>query len=326
MENDEGNLFEVLVLVNNSVRHYYSKQVNIASGEMNEKKIPAFAKNISSDTKQLHTTEYRSAHQLPDGAVLVVGGATSGCQVAEDLANAGRKVYLSTSMVARVPRRYRGRDIMDWLLESKFFDVRKEDITDPVMLNMKAPQMKGSANGAETLSLQALAKKGVTIVGKLASAEKEDLLFQPNAAMHVKFADQFSGNVKNMIDEFIAKTGVQAPARDFDEADVPDAEAACAAQITSLNLQENNISSIIWTTGFGCDFTYLKLPVFDSEGNLKHHDGISDVEGLYFLGFAWLRCRKSQLIHGAKDDAKFIAEKVYNYSSKQMATPLLEVQ
>src|SRR5207302_3912872 len=97
----------------------------------NEKKITAFAKNISSDILQLHTGEYRSASQLPEGNVLVTGSAQSGSQIAEDLAEAGRKVYLSTSMVARIPRRYRGKDIVDWLMMMNVFDVRTETVTDP---------------------------------------------------------------------------------------------------------------------------------------------------------------------------------------------------
>ena len=88
----------------------------------------------------------------------------------------------------------------------------------------------------------------------------------------------------------------------------------CASSISSLNFEKDNIRSIVWATGFTGDFNYIKLPVFDSEGNLKHQDGVAAVPGLYFLGYPWLRGRKSVVLFGIKDDAAFIAEKVYEYS------------
>src|SRR5439155_16755397 len=114
--------------------------------------------NISSDILQLHTGEYRSASQLPEGAVLVVGSAQSGSQVAEDLAEAGRKVYLATSMVARIPRRYRGKDITEWLTMMGFFNLKTEAVTDPKVLGMKVPLLSGIGELGHTLSLQLLAK------------------------------------------------------------------------------------------------------------------------------------------------------------------------
>jgi putative flavoprotein involved in K+ transport len=95
------------------------------------------AKNISTDIMQLHTSEYKNADQLSDGTVLVVGGAQSGCQIAEDLLHAGRKVYLSTSMVGRIPRWYRGRDIFYWVTETKFYDIKAEEIEYPKMLELR---------------------------------------------------------------------------------------------------------------------------------------------------------------------------------------------
>jgi putative flavoprotein involved in K+ transport len=222
-------------------------------------------------------------------------------------------------MVARVPRRYRGKDIMMWLFETKFFDMRKEDIPDPAMLKMKAPQLTGVGR-TKTISLQSLAKKGATILGKLENAQDDNFFFQPNASMHVKFADTFSGKVKNMIDEYITKNQLNEPAHELDKEDMNDDEAICASDITSLNCKEKNISTMIWSTGFGADFSYIKLPVFDEEGNPKHYNGVSELEGLYFLGLQFLRARKSGLIYGAKEDAKFIAEKVYENSRSLAST------
>lgn len=166
-----GELFIVSVSCNNEIRKYLCKQVLIASGVANEIRIPSLAKNISKDIKQLHTSEYKNADQLPNGAVLVVGSAQSGCQITEDLLHAGRKVYLSTSMVGRIPRWYRGRDIFYWVREAKFYDIKAEEIDDPKMLELRPPQVSGTGSGRDSMSLQSLAKNGAVILGKMHRVE-----------------------------------------------------------------------------------------------------------------------------------------------------------
>ena len=302
--------FSVCVSENGTVRYYSSKQIVIASGGQNIKNIPSLAKNISEEVLQLHASEFRNSSLLPAGAVLVVGSAQSGVQIAEDLIESGRKVFLSTSQAARVPRRYRGKDIVDWLMLTGFNDVRTSDINDPKIFSMKQPQVSGVGIRGHTLSLQALSRNGAVILGKIETADPAKVFIQPDSAAHVKFADEFSGKMKRMIDEYILKSGLQAPSEEEDIDDQPDETAACASTVTSLNLNENNITSIIWTTGFTGDFSYLKLPVFNETGILRHTDGISDIEGLYFLGLPWLRKRKSGIILGIIEDASFIAEKL----------------
>lgn len=299
-----------------SLKEYYCRQVIIASGIQNEIKIPAFTNQISTDIKQLHSSEYRNAAQLPDGAVLVVGSAQSGVQLAEDLINAGKKVYVATSMAGRVPRRYRGKDIMEWLLEVGFFDLKTEDVTDPAEFAFRPPQLTGIGAQARTISLQELAKKGVVILGRMDDANDGNVFFQPNAKQHIQFADMLSAKVKGMIDGFIEQCKLSAPQPENDIADMPDTDGACASAITEINLKEHNINSIIWATGFSGNFNYIKLPVLDDNAKPKYKNGISEVEGLYFLGLGWLRSRKSTIIHGVKDDAKFICEKVHEHSQQ----------
>jgi putative flavoprotein involved in K+ transport len=319
-----GDFFTVTVSVNNAIKNYFCRQVVIASGHANELSIPPFAKKISASIKQLHTSEYRNSGQLPGGTVLVVGSAQSGCQIAEDLADAGRKVFLSTSMVARVPRRYRGRDIVDWLIDVKFLDIRADELEDPKMLEMKPPQLTGLDGGKRTISLQSLAKKGIVILGKMDNADEQNVFFQPNAAMHVKFSDGFSKKVKEMIDGFILKNQVSAPPPEIDVDDQPDIEASCANSAASLDLRGNNISSIVWATGFKGDFGFLKLPVFDDNGDLKHQDGIAAVPGLYLIGLPWLRARKSAILFGIRDDAAFIAGKVFDFANKNVSVNVVQ--
>ncbi|RYF96389.1 MAG: heavy metal resistance protein CzcO, partial [Chitinophagaceae bacterium] len=180
IKDDDYGIFKIVVKDDNGLTKYFSRQLVIASGSQNEVKIPAFAKNVPGGILQLHSSQYRSAGNLPGGAVLVVGSAQSGCQVAEDLAQKGRRVYLSTSKVPRLPRRYRGRDIMDWLLSSGFFDIRTDEIKDPALFQTTAPQLTGTTG--LTISLQSLAAKGVTIVGKMESVQEPNAIFQDNAA------------------------------------------------------------------------------------------------------------------------------------------------
>ena len=290
--------------------NYQCKKVVIASGMQNIKSIPAFSSNISKEIFQLHASEYRNSNMLPEGKVLVVGSGQSGVQIAEDLIDCGRKVYLATSMVARVPRRYRGKDIFEWLDLIGFNDHRTIEALDPEMLKMEQPQLSGVGKRGKTVSLQELAKKGVIILGKIGDANQNHIDILANAVDHVKFGDEFSHQIKALIDDYIEKAEVDAPLPEIDPADLPDKNAECVSNERSINLNEHNITTIIWATGFKGDFNYLKLPVFSSEGNLEYNDGVGDIEGLYFLGFPWLRKRKSGIVHGINEDAKFISEKI----------------
>jgi putative flavoprotein involved in K+ transport len=306
----EQNLFAVTVSEGQNFKIYQSKKIVIASGVQNNISIPSFAKNISEEVIQFHTSEYKNAKQLPDGNVLVIGSAQSGTQIAEDLVLAKRKVFLSTGNTGRIPRRYRGRDTVDWLIEAGFYDVRTDDVTDPAILKMKPPQVSGVGRRGHTSSLQALAKSGAVILGRAENADAENIFLQPNAAAHVKFADKFSAEIKTTIDDYICKNNLPAPNAEIDINDLPDEDATCATDITKLSLKENNVNSIIWTTGFSGDFNYLKLPVLNPEKIPIHHNGISEVDGLYFIGLPWLRKRKSAIIYGINDDAEFIANQI----------------
>jgi putative flavoprotein involved in K+ transport len=309
-DNSAGR-FKVTVSNNHTASdEYFCSNVVVASGIMNEKRIPPQSANISPGILQLHASEFRNPSRLPDGAVLVVGSAQSGVQITEDLLGAGRKVYLSTSQVPRAPRRYKGKDAVYWMLNTGFWDVETSSVTDPQVFATKNPQISGVGMLGHSVSLQSLAKAGVVILGKLARAEGDTVFFQPNAAEHVRFADEFSKKLKDTIDEFITKNSISAPPAEYDEADLPDLQASCASDIQEMNLSETGISAIVWTTGFGSDFSWINLPVIDEKGNPKHTNGISEIDGLYFLGFPWLRKRKSGIINGIAEDAEFIANKI----------------
>ena len=308
-----SEIFLVSVIENGEVKKYRSRQVVIASGCQNEKNYPVFSKNISSDILQLHACEYKNASFLPTGNILVVGTAQSGVQLAEDLIDAGRKVYLSTSQVARIPRRYRGKDMVDWLNKIGFYDVCTEEITDREIFQARQPQVSGVGLRGRTLSLQSLAKGGAEILGKLDDVKEDVAFLKPNATTHVHFGDAFSKKVKVMVDEYIEKYSIPTPLPEIDPADLPDETASCASNITTLNLRKKNITTIIWATGFVGNFSYIKLPVFNDDKTLKHRNGISEIKGLYFLGLPWLRKRKSGIVLGIKEDAEYISQRILEY-------------
>jgi len=314
----DPELFQVTVSTNGKINRFRSNNVVIASGALSRKVVPVQSRNVPSDIIQLHASEYRRAEDLPEGAVLVIGSAQSGVQIAEDLLHSGRKVYVSTSMVPRVPRRYRGKDVVEWFFLTGFLDQRTEDVTDPQVLKMKQPQATGVGPRGRTVSLQSLAKKGATILGKTASFDGPWVHFQPDAAIHVKFADGFSQVIKNMIDEYIVKARLDAPDPEPDEADLADENRVCASRETTLNLRGHEVSTIIWTTGFDGDFSYLKLPVFNKDGTIIHNGGISEVSGLYFVGFPWLRKRQSGIILGIEEDAEIICHKIKEMNLERM--------
>src|SRR5205085_2204955 len=161
-----------------------SRQLVIASGAQNRILIPVFAKNISESVLQLHTSEYKNPGQLPGGNVLVVGSAQSGTQIAEDLIGANKKVFLSTGKVGRIPRRYRGKDIFDWLIEAGFYDVYTDDVKDPSILKINPPQVSGAGKQGKTSSLQSLARGRVVILGRADNADAGNVFFQPDAPSH----------------------------------------------------------------------------------------------------------------------------------------------
>ncbi len=292
-----------------------SRSIVIASGIQQTPKSPPFRSRIPDNISQLHTADYRSATVLPPGAIVVVGSGQSGCQIAEDLLSAGRIVYLCTSKVGRAPRRYRGRELLEWWIDMKHLDVTFASLEDKSISRAAQPQISGLGRYGHTVSLQQLARQGVVILGRLLDVEAGTLVLSDEAAAHVRFADKFSQQLKDGIDAYLEKARITPPPLEDDPADAPDPQAECVSPLRRLNLREAKVSTVIWATGFTGDFSWIHLPVLDAEGKPMHQRGISPVPGLYFIGFPWLISRKSGIIYGIEDDAQHIADAI----AKQLA-------
>ncbi|HZV45458.1 MAG TPA: NAD(P)/FAD-dependent oxidoreductase [Saprospiraceae bacterium] len=308
-KSDNENSFLIETENDGETQLWKARQVVVASGGENVPVIPKLQHQFPSSLHQVHVDQYRNPSQLPEGGVLVIGSGTSGVQIAEELLGAGRKVYMATSAVARVPRRYKGRDVIAWMADLHFFD-KPTSQAEPFELNMKAPLMSGHGDFGHTISLQALQKQGAQLFGHLKQVENTRITFDNNLKDTLQFGDGFSAQVKGGIDQFIAMTGLQAEAAEPDEADQPADLSAFENSPISLDLDEHNITSIIWTTGFTGDFSYIKLPVLNERGSPIHTDGISPVKHLYFNGLPWLRNLKSSLVLGSIGDAEAVSSYV----------------
>ncbi len=284
-----------------------ARNVMIASGNLNCPLRPLWAAALPRGLQQIDASSYRSAADLHSGAVLVVGSGQSGAQIAEDLADAGRTVFLATSRVGRLSRRYRGQDIMIWLVQSGFLDVRREQI---IQLSGRIPP-RGLLGAERTLSLQSLSAQGVALLGRFTGLENgSHLTFADDLEEHIRFADDGSANVRRYVDEYITRAGVDAAAAEPDPAEVVAARLP-NPPIRSLDLAESNITTVIWCTGFQGDFSWVRLPgVLDAGGQPLHKDGVAALPGIYFAGLDFASTRRSGTILAISEEAARLVEHI----------------
>ena len=290
-------------VVQTSEEVLHARTVVVATGDQNVSRVPPLARDLPDWIAQQHTADYRGPGSLPPGAVLVVGSAQSGCQIAEDLLSAGRRVVLATSPVGRLPWRHRGRDSLEWLVEAGFFDQRPQDLPDPAMINAAQPIL---AAGGRSLSLPSLVRSGATLVGRPLTMNGESLLFDANVKTNIAVGDVFAARVRTMIDELIRQRGLDAPPSDPDDTDLP----VDLSPPTALNLRDEDINSVVWCTGFTGDFSWL-TPELVGVGGQPRRDGVSGpIPGLWYVGLRWLTRRRSAILFGFPDDAATIADAV----------------
>lgn len=284
-----------------------ARNVVVTTGFFHTPKVPTFAGRIAPGILQVPSSAYRNPGALPPGAVLVVGSAQSGCQIAEELHEAGREVYLCVSRAPREPRRYRGRDINHWIECMGGFDRTFADPADPVERYRANPHCSGK-NGGHAINLRALAARGITLMGRVTDADGDRLRFAPDLAANVAAADRASRELMRAVDDHIAAAGLDAPAPDAANTDDGDgAGAPDPAEIAELDLAARGVSTIVWATGFACDFSWIDLPILDRRGYPVQDRGVTPHPGLYFCGLHWMHCLKSGLLFGVGDGARHVA-------------------
>jgi putative flavoprotein involved in K+ transport len=279
-----------------------AKAVILASGAMTRPRVPALAQRLSDDLAVLSAGTYKNAQALPKGAVLVVGSGQSGCQITEDLLEAGREVYLSVGKVARVPRSYRGRDIVAWWKDMGFWDVKLHELEDQSIQFAAQPQVSGT-HGGHTVSLQSLARDGAVLVGRVLDADRRTLKLGGNVRECISFADEKSRGFKSAIDAYIERGGIRAEAPRPDPGEPPLPDLRGSDEMANLDLASLGVSTVIWCNGFDADWTWVNADIFDQAGRPTHSNGITALPGLYLLGMPWLSSRKSGILMGVSDDA-----------------------
>jgi putative flavoprotein involved in K+ transport len=296
-----------------------ARTVVVASGIQRVSRMPRIARSLPLlETLSIHTAHYVNPSQLPHGGVLVVGSGQSGTQIAEELALAGRTVHLSASRVSRVRRRYRGRDILEWLAVSGFFDQRVEDLPDPSMSRAAQPLASGLGRHGHTVSLQWLQGLGVHLYGRLRDVSGGHLSFEDDLAASIRYGDETSAATSAQVEATIAARGLvdPVPPLEPDPADEPHPDPASAHSPPSLDLDAAGIGTVIWSTGFGGRFDYLEPDVLDERG-IPRYDGVTtQAPGLFVLGFPWLTSRKSGLVCGIDDDARLVADALTRHLAK----------
>ncbi|HVL08330.1 MAG TPA: NAD(P)/FAD-dependent oxidoreductase [Burkholderiaceae bacterium] len=269
--------------------------------------IPAYPRIVPETEKiqQLHSSAYKNPGQLADGAVLVVGAGASGSQIAEELRQAGKTVYLSVGEHYRPPRSYRGRDYVWWL--------GALGLWDEVKIRPKKAHVAFAVSGYEggkTVDFRRLAHSGINLVGLTQSYKDGVITFEPGLPENIAEGDRAYFDVLREADEYIAENGLDFPPEPEAWKLLPDPDCL-TNPILSLNLAEAGITTILWATGFKFDFKWLNVKnAFDEKGDPFHKRGISAEGGIYFLGLPNLVNRASSFIYGVWHDAKYIADHI----------------
>lgn len=277
-----------------------ARAVVIASGSLNSARRPEVARALPPGLLQIDTSAYRSPNVLPAGAVLVVGSAQSGGQIAEDLATAGRAVFLSTGRIGRKPRRYRGRDVSLWEQASGLYDIPRKDFVGPDGRLPGRPLL-----GARyTISLQSLSAAGVVLLGHLTGIADGRLTFADDVCANMQFGDEVAAKARRHIDDHIVTHGLDAPPATDDPAETI-APRLPNPPILSLNPNEHDLTTVIWCTGFEGDYSFVQVPgVLNARGQPLEDEGLTEVPGIYFAGVDFSSTRKSGLIVGIAEEAQ----------------------
>jgi putative flavoprotein involved in K+ transport len=283
----------------------------LASGAFSIPCVPKHAAGVPDAVVQVTSNVYKRPDQLPDGGVLVVGGSSTGLQLADELNRSGRRVTLSIGEHVRMPRTYRGLDIQYWMKSTGLLDETWQDVDDVVRARkVPSPQLVGTPERS-TLDLNALTDRGVELVGRFAGLNDGKAQFSGSLKNLCAMADLKLGRLLDNVDQWADEAGLSAVvdgAERFEPTRVPDSPRL------AMDLGSGEIRTIVWATGFRPDYSWLGVPgAFDARGRLAHDGGVVSAPGLYVLGLTFMRRRKSSFIHGAENDVRDLAMHLGEY-------------
>jgi len=288
---------------------WITRNVVIATGPFQKSAVPPSAKNLPPNIFQITATDYKCPEDLPQGAVLVVGCGASGCQIADELNKAGRKTFLSASHHRRVPRRYRGKDMFWW-----FEAMGRFNVTIDSFPNRRPPPstVVTGISGGYDVNLRTFSKDGVQLLGHFTGMTDNTANFASDVNQILQSADQ-------AYTDFIASANALnasevEPLRRAEDIAALDSRELQTAE--TVNLFEENITSVIWATGHQYDFDWVQLPILESGGKPIHQRGVTSQRGVYFLGLHWMHTFESGLLSGVGEDAAYIADHIANMTGQ----------
>ncbi len=286
-----------------SVGPFTADQVVVAVGNYHRPRFPELSKQLPEHIVQVHSAEYKSAQQLPEGEVLVVGSAQSGAQIAEDLHLAGRRVHLCVGSAPRVARFYRGRDVVDWLDDMGHYRLTVDNHPLGEDARRKTNHYVTGRDGGRDIDLRAFALQGMQLYGRLLGYRDGQLQTGDDLHSNLANADATSQKIKDSIDVWIAEQGITAP-------EEPRYQPLWQPEQSTSAIDLSHISAIVWAVGFHTDFSWIALPVFKENGYPQHTRGVSTQPGLYFLGLPWLWTWGSGRFEGVGEDAEWLLQAI----------------
>jgi putative flavoprotein involved in K+ transport len=286
-----------------------SRNLVAALGGYCAPRIPDVAGAIDPSVTQLHTRYYRNPGSLPAGAVLVVGAGSSGQQVAEDLREAGREVYLAVGRHKTAPRHYRGAGVLDWLqLMSISGNLESASGGRGDSPALPGVSVLSGKNGGRDLNLAILAEQGVILVGSVRGAQGDILLLENNVRAITQHAASAERELLAAIDRAIDQRGLVVP----DPAPTPVFDTSLIADYgEKLDLTAHNITTIIWATGFVPDYRILPEAALDAHGVPLHDRGIGTLPGLYYAGLPENGSVMPLLIAATRVSGEFVARQIH---------------
>ena len=281
-----------------------ARNVVIATGPFQHPFIPAFGKNLPSSVYEIDAARYRSPDELPSGAVLVVGSGASGCQIADELYQAGRTVFLSVSRHRRVPRRYRGKDMFWWFEKMGRFDVNIDTFPD-----RKYPPstVVTGVNGGYDVNIRRFIAEGVQVLGHVEGMSDSTVAVASDVNEILNGAEKAYADFISAADKLMIQADLRASLGE-NESHAPPEIFPDIDTMQSLNLHDATIGAVIWATGHRFDFGWVHLPIFDSHGAPIQQRGVTKCHGAYFLGLHWMHTFKSGLLSFVGEDAAYLAD------------------
>jgi putative flavoprotein involved in K+ transport len=281
-------------------------RVVLAVGGYHVASIPRLAERLPSGITQLHSSTYKNPSSLPDGGILVVGSGQSGAQIAEDLLLAGRDVHLCVGSAPRVARFYRGRDCVAWLEDMGHYRMPIDEHPQGLAARREPNHYVTGRDGGRDIDLRRHAADGMQLHGRLLGTDGGSLSFAGDLARNLDAADATAERIKDLIDRWIAKEGIDAPV----QARYTPVWQPAPDTAETVDLADAGIRTVIWSTGFRSNWSWVKLPAFDGAGYPTHHRGVTSVDGLYVVGLPWLHTWGSGRFAGIARDATFIGEHI----------------